>query len=202
VVVAALAGPLAAVATAGASGADEGFAPRATTVQVRMVDDAYAPAEVEGVVGHTGVTWRNQGTVFHTATTSRRPRWFDVVLDEGESGGTVLSFAGTFPYLCRYHAQMRGTLRVVPRLEPPGGTAGDRLTVVLAAEDPAADGFAFDVQRRRDAHAWVDVGRVETAEEALRFARPGTYAIRARLVDLARERAGRWSPPVVAVIAV
>ena len=60
-------------------------------------------------VGDT-VVWVNRDLFRHTATA--RDGSFDVDLDRGESGRTVLRRAGTIPYICRFHPGMTGTLTV------------------------------------------------------------------------------------------
>lgn len=164
----------------------------ATTIPVSMTDNAFSPRTVTGIVGLTGVQWNNDGAVFHSATTATHPKWFDVNLDEGEHGDLLLAYAGTFPYVCVYHPSMTGTLRVAPRVTPPGGMEGATITVTLAATDPAP--FAFDVQRRVDGGRWRSVGRIAAASVDLVAGREGRWQVRVRLVDVARDRVGPWSP--------
>lgn len=167
-----------------------------------MVDDAFQPQAVSTVVGLGGVQWSNVGLRFHTATTVARPQWLDIALDDGETGGTQLPFAGTFPYVCIYHEDMIGTLRVSPRVEPPGGVVGDELMVTLASEDLVAPGFAVDVQRRRigPGRQWHTIGRFATMTIPFAPGRADTYALRSRLVDVTSDVEGQWSPRVLVTV--
>jgi plastocyanin len=60
-------------------------------------------------VGDT-IIWVNNDTVQHTATA--RDGSFDVRLQPGKRGRTVLSKAGNLAIYCIYHPMMRTTLRV------------------------------------------------------------------------------------------
>jgi hypothetical protein len=55
----------------------------------------------------------NKDVVAHTATTQQGGD-FDVMLPANKSGTFVLSKAGTFPYYCRFHPNMKATLVVAP----------------------------------------------------------------------------------------
>lgn len=113
-----------ALALAGCGGGDEGDSgssggatstPAADTAggganAVEIKGFAYGPADMTVKVGDT-VTWTNQDSAVH-----------DVVADDGtfESGdlgqGDTFEYtadkAGTFSYVCTYHAQMKATLTV------------------------------------------------------------------------------------------
>ena len=56
------------------------------------------------------IIWDNRDTVQHTATA--RDGSFDVRLQPGKKGRTVLRKAGNIAIYCIYHPMMRGTLRV------------------------------------------------------------------------------------------
>jgi plastocyanin len=56
------------------------------------------------------IVWDNRDTVQHTATA--RDGSFDVRLQPGKKGRTVLRKAGNIAVYCIYHPMMRATLRV------------------------------------------------------------------------------------------
>jgi len=58
------------------------------------------------------IIWDNRDTVQHTATA--RDGSFDVRLQPGKKGRTVLAKAGDLAIYCIYHPMMRGTLKVAP----------------------------------------------------------------------------------------
>ncbi|MFA9432314.1 cupredoxin domain-containing protein [Egicoccus sp. AB-alg2] len=87
--------------TAGGDAAGDG--------DVAIVDNAFEPADLDVAAG-TAVTWENTGSRTHTVT-----------FEDGEDSGDLAagdtyerSFdaAGAFPYACRIHPSMQGTVTV------------------------------------------------------------------------------------------
>lgn len=80
----------------------------ATTHAVEIKDFKYAPITLTIKKGDT-VKWTNQDTVEHTATGSG----FDSgLLGKGESFSFVFTQAGTYPYICTPHPNMKATIIV------------------------------------------------------------------------------------------
>ena len=172
-------------------------APAAPALMVLMQDDYFSPEVVSGVVGLNDAEWQNTGLAFHSARIDRGPEWFFMNLDEGQSDSVPLRYAGTFDYTCTYHVEtMTGSLKVKPRAMQTSGPPGTEFSVVLASVEPSDDGYAFDVQRRRNGRAWSTPKRVETPSYTFTAKRAGRYDVRARLLDLATEDLGQWSPSV------
>jgi plastocyanin len=84
----------------------------AATIQITMENLVISPAEASAKVGDT-IEWVNKDIVAHTATTQQSGD-FDVMLPANKSGSLVLNKAGTFPYSCRFHPNMKATLVVAP----------------------------------------------------------------------------------------
>jgi plastocyanin len=84
----------------------------AATITIVMQNLVITPAEVSAKVGDT-VEWINKDVVAHTAT-AQQGGDFDVMLPAGKSGSLVVNKAGTFPYFCRFHPNMKATLTVAP----------------------------------------------------------------------------------------
>ena len=84
----------------------------AATIQIVMQNLEISPAEVSAKVGDT-IEWVNKDIIAHTATTQQSGD-FDVMLPANKSGSLVLNKAGTFPYSCRFHPNMKATLKVGP----------------------------------------------------------------------------------------
>jgi plastocyanin len=82
----------------------------AATITIVMQNLVITPAEVLAKVGDT-IEWVNKDVVAHTATA---PGDFDVMLAPNKSGILVLQKAGTIPYYCRFHPNMKATLVVAP----------------------------------------------------------------------------------------
>ena len=84
---------------------------RAATVQISMENLEIAPAEASAKVGDT-IEWINKDVLAHTATA--RNGDFDVNLLAKKSATFVVKKPGTVEYYCRYHPNMKATLRVEP----------------------------------------------------------------------------------------
>lgn len=102
------AGPTSGPATACAKATEASPNPVAVTI----ADLAYSPDPVQATVG-AAIEWHNEDSVPHTATLDA------VDCDTGQiaGGGTgvlVFSEAGTFPYHCRIHSSMHGTITITP----------------------------------------------------------------------------------------
>ena len=84
---------------------------RAATIQITMENLVVSPAETSAKVGDT-IEWINNDVFAHTATAKNGD--FDVMLPPKKSATSVLKKAGTVDYYCRYHPNMKATLKVVP----------------------------------------------------------------------------------------
>ena len=73
---------------------------------VSIVDFSFVPSTVNVAVGTT-VTWRNNGIVEHT-TTSTSPGWDSGLMMPGQSFSLDFDTAGTFRYRCDLHPFMVG----------------------------------------------------------------------------------------------
>ncbi|WP_407117478.1 cupredoxin family copper-binding protein [Bradyrhizobium sp. LMG 9283] len=83
----------------------------AATIEITMEDLVISPAEISAKVGDT-IRWVNKDVFAHTATA--RNGDFDVMLPPKKSATSVLKKAGTVEYYCRYHPNMKATLKIEP----------------------------------------------------------------------------------------
>ncbi|HEU0116738.1 MAG TPA: cupredoxin domain-containing protein, partial [Thermomicrobiales bacterium] len=91
-----------------AAGGVAGAAPPAAPGEVTIVGRSFQPATIAVAPGQT-VTWRNLSGDQHTASGAA----FDTgVIPPGGSGVATFAVAGTFPYQCNIHPEMRGTVIV------------------------------------------------------------------------------------------
>ena len=81
----------------------------AATIQIVMQNLDISPAEVSAKVGDT-IEWTNKDVVAHTATADNGD--FDVMLQPHKTGAFVLKKAGTVQYYCRFHPNMKATLKI------------------------------------------------------------------------------------------
>jgi plastocyanin len=89
--------------------APSGDAVRAEKVEI--VEFTYQPDPVTIEAGGK-VTWINRDSAPHTATADDGP--FDTgTLEEGKLGSESFKDAGSYPYFCEIHPDMRGTVEVV-----------------------------------------------------------------------------------------
>jgi plastocyanin len=84
---------------------------RAATIEITMENLVIAPAEVSAKIGDT-IAWVNKDVFAHTATA--RNGDFDVTLPPNKTATSVLKKAGTIEYYCRYHPNMKATLKIEP----------------------------------------------------------------------------------------
>jgi plastocyanin len=86
--------------------------PEAREIVVVMDNMNFGRLPADAKVGDI-IIWDNRDTVQHTATA--RDSSFDVRLQPGQKGRTVLRKAGNLAIYCIYHPMMRATLRVAAR---------------------------------------------------------------------------------------
>lgn len=83
----------------------------AATIEITMENLVISPPEVSAKVGDT-IAWINKDVFAHTATAQNGD--FDVMLPPNKSATLVLKKAGTVDYYCRYHPNMKATLKIAP----------------------------------------------------------------------------------------
>lgn len=95
--------------------------PASMKVEVEIEDFAFVPQTVTIQVGDT-VEWKNRDAVGHTSTSGTPGMpvgiWDSGLLGEDDRFSFVFTQDGTYPYYCRPHTWMRGTVIV----EPPDTT--------------------------------------------------------------------------------
>jgi plastocyanin len=111
----------------------------AQTTAVAIANFAFAPATITVPVG-ASITWTNADTAPHTATSDTNA-FATAKLQKGDSGTITFATAGTFPYHCAVHPNMKGTVIVqagVPLAAVPvySGSIGHAVThqTILARE--------------------------------------------------------------------
>jgi|SRR6478672_10054384 len=95
----------------GSATAPSGEAARAE--KVKIVEFTYQPDPVTVQAGGK-VIWQNEDTAPHTATADDGS--FDTgTLEQGKLKSETFKEAGTYPYFCEIHPDMRGTVEVVEK---------------------------------------------------------------------------------------
>ena len=83
----------------------------AATIEIVMQNLEISPVEVSAKVGDT-IEWVNKDVFAHTATAKNGD--FDVTLQPNKNGSFVLKKAGNVDYYCRFHPNMKATLKIAP----------------------------------------------------------------------------------------
>ncbi len=83
---------------------------RAETIQVKIKNLAFVPAEITVHAGDT-IQWTNADIVAHTATA--RNGGFDVMIPVKGKASIVVKVTGTLDYYCKFHPNMVGKVVVV-----------------------------------------------------------------------------------------
>jgi plastocyanin len=83
----------------------------AATIRISMDKLEVSPAVASAKVGDT-VEWINKDALVHTATA--RNGDFDVTLPPSKTVSSILNKAGTVEYYCRFHPNMKATLKIDP----------------------------------------------------------------------------------------
>lgn len=79
-------------------------------VSVAIADFAFNPADISAAVGQT-ITFTNNDSAPHTATLDD-DSCGTANLSDGDSGGLTFTVAGTYPFHCEVHPNMKGTITV------------------------------------------------------------------------------------------
>ena len=87
-----------------------GDPPRRKTHTVMMVGMKFKPEVLTVAHGDT-IVWVNQDVVSHTAT-SATAGFDSKAVDPEKRWKLTVQKKGDFPYICKYHPLMKGTLRV------------------------------------------------------------------------------------------
>jgi len=77
---------------------------------VSIADFTFDPAEISASVGQT-VSFTNSDSAPHTATLDDGS-CTTATLSTGLAGGLMFSVAGTYPFHCKIHTSMKGTITV------------------------------------------------------------------------------------------
>ena len=80
-------------------------------VTVTIEKMMFSPAEINARPGDT-IEWINKDVFAHTATAGNGD--FDVNLPAKKSATSVVKKFGTVEYYCRFHPNMKATLKIAP----------------------------------------------------------------------------------------
>ena len=87
-----------------------GAEPKPETMEVKIDNFTFGPAELTVSVGTT-ITWTNRDDIPHTVVSTDKV-FKSKVLDTDEKFSFTFSTPGTFPYFCSIHPKMTGKVVV------------------------------------------------------------------------------------------
>lgn len=148
----------------------------------------FSPSRVTAALG-ASVTWTFPDAVAHT-TTSTQGFWNSGSRSGGQTFAHTFGGAGSYPYKCTFHPSMTGSVQV-PVARSGSASSGWTLRWATAA---GGDTTTYDVQVRKGTRRWKAL-RTDTTAASTRFARPGTWSVRARTTQ--GSATSGWSPAVV-----
>lgn len=105
---------------------------------VTIADCAFGPQVLQVDPGEE-VTFTNSDYFDHTATGLD---WSTDLLGEGESEAITFDEAGTFPYYCKLHPNMNGTIIVGDGVAAAAAPASDDGTLASGMADESGDGVS------------------------------------------------------------
>ena len=121
------------------------------------------PRASRSTVGDT-VTWTNSDAQAHTATADDASWDSGTIAGSGGTGAVTFATAGTFPYHCKIHPAMTGTVTVeaaAPTTAPAAGATTPPTDTLAAETDPGSPGAWLAVLRSSPAGAcpwWPSCG--------------------------------------------
>ena len=80
---------------------------------VTIKDFAYAPANLT-VASGTAVTFANEDSTSHTATSTGQGGFDTGTIEKGQTKSVTVERPGTYAYICSFHPFMHGTVTVRP----------------------------------------------------------------------------------------
>ena len=95
---------------AGAGNVTASAQPKPETMEVKIDNFTFGPAELTVMVGTT-ITWTNRDDIPHTVVSTDKV-FKSKVLDTDEKFSFTFSTPGTFPYFCSIHPKMTGKVVV------------------------------------------------------------------------------------------
>src|SRR6478672_7537552 len=113
-----------------------GFKPATTTIHIGM-----------------GAAFKNTtSATLHSTTSDLLNLWSD---DVQPGTTTTVSFwhAGSFPFHCRIHPFMMGTIKVKPTVSPLSGSTSTTFKISVSAI-ALTSGFKEDIQKRKNGGTW------------------------------------------------
>ena len=153
----------------------------AATKTVKVVDNgdfAYNPVAVSLLARGDSVVWDDDSSAPHTATSNAPFSLFDKSIpDSGVSTAQVFVAAGVYPYFCKFHSEMKGSVKVPIALTKSGTTV-----TITVAKSATPSGFEYVVQKKGPGDtAFKPFKTIKTATTTFVGATGSTYSFRSKM---------------------
>jgi plastocyanin len=170
----------------------------AATVNVSETNFVFTPKVAKLRMGDT-VTWTNNSTSSHTATSDTPLSLFDSgTMAPGATFSFAFTAAGIYAYHCTFHqAQgMTGMVGSKDTVFPLSGPVGTMFTITVATI-PAPAGFTYDIQKRNPGGSFQNWMLGVTSASVIfdSTGQPtGVYQFRSRLHQTSNNAVSGYSP--------
>jgi plastocyanin len=173
---------------------------------VSIQNFAFNPAATKVKLGDQ-IRWTNLDGTNHTTTSDGVSDgsgytgiglWGSGSLAQNGTFTWTFTFAGTYPYHCRFHPTlMQGTVKVPMTANPASGPVGTTFTLTWASAAPTGS-LVFDVQRMDPGGTKFKKWQtgVTTLSATYMPALAGTYVFRTRVRDMNTGAVSKYSPKV------
>jgi plastocyanin len=170
-----------------------GSFPAWAVTTIGIASSAFDPAKVRVSQGED-VRWSNTDPFDHTSTQDGPLGLWDTghIAASSTSSSVALLAAGSYPYHCKIHSTMHGTVKVPITVAPLSGGTSTTFTITLASA--TASGFTYDIQRRIGTGSWTIWQKKVTTTTVTFSGAAGTYAFRSKLHRTSNDAKSGWSP--------
>ena len=166
----------------------------AATRNVSIYNYGFKPATTQGPIG-MGVAFKNTtASTLHSTTSDFAGLWTDDVA-AGTTTTVLFWHSGAFPFHCRIHLFMKGTVKVKPTAAPTSGGPGTKFTVKVQALT-SVPGWTQDIQKRKAGGTWQTWQSTTGLSVTFQTNIGGTYQFRSRERRTSDNATTGWSPAV------
>jgi plastocyanin len=162
-------------------------------VVIKDTSTSFQPGTSTAALG-TAVRWRNDDDEYHTATAALGgPVSWSIPLPAGSERSRTFLQAGTYPYFCAPHPEMKGAVRVRMKASARSIGLGGKVTLRMAMQG-APSGYRYRVQRRAPGGSWTTLRTTTSRTTTWVASTRGTWSFRARTERVSTGKVSGWSP--------
>jgi plastocyanin len=164
----------------------------ASTLDIGMVDNAYDNPNVVATLGDN-VRWANNGAHTHSTTGNSPLHLWSIDVSPSQNRTRTFRQAGTYPFHCRFHSSMVGSVKVPMQTSDPTPAVNQVITLTVATVSaPAA--YTYLIQRKAPGGTFQAWKTITTRTTHFKTGTAGTWRFRARLKRISNGAKSGWSP--------